>query len=223
VIIDLRTYTYFPNKFRKFLQGYQDVGFALTSKHLGKTLGVLRSESGIQNRTFQFFMYEDHDHRDRCRKGMIADPAWHEFVKLDADALLQQSNILLRPMEFSPIGGQGTAPPILAQEDTLRVFELLNWKLQPGAIDDAATLLKEGGAAQWDKLSPGVIGYFRSETGFDHQLFRLSAYASGSDRESVYATMRADASFRDLDHRLRKLSTEVDTTLLVPMPYSPLR
>ena len=136
MIIDLRTYTYLPAKFRKFLKGYQEIGFALTSKHLGTTLGVLRSESGIQNCTFQFFMYEDSDHRDRCRAGMIADPAWAEFVKMDSDALLQQSNALLVPTAYSPVGGmlQQNAPTLVVDGKT-RLFELTTWTFWPDTAE----------------------------------------------------------------------------------------
>ena len=103
MLIDLRVYTYLPGKFNKFLRSYEEAGFALTSRYLGRTLGILTAESGLQNRTFQFFMYESSTHRDRCRAAMLADPEWHAFVKLDADALLQQTNTLLREKTATPL------------------------------------------------------------------------------------------------------------------------
>lgn len=223
MIIDLRTYTYLPSKFRKFLQGYQEVGFALTSKHLGKTLGVFRSESGVQNRTFQFFIYEDHDHRDRCRAGMLADPAWGQFVKMDSDALVQQANMLLRPTDYSPVGGGSGREPRLSVDGKLRLFELTTWRVKPGLKAGALTLMAAQGAALLDRHSPDVIAYLTPETGPDHQILRLAAYASGADRQSALMAMQADPEFVEFDRRLRGLTQEVDATLLLPVPYSPLR
>jgi NIPSNAP len=224
MIIDLRTYTYLPSKFRKFLKGYQDVGFALTSKHLGKTLGVLRSESGIQNRTFQFFMYEDSDHRDRCRAGMIADPAWAEFVKMDGDALLQQSNALLIPTKYSPVGGQAPRnAPTLAADGPSRLFELTTWTFWPDTADDAIQALADEGAPLIDRHSPDVILYASPDTGNRNQLLRLCAYESGAARDRARQAAAADPEVQALRGQLRRFVESVDESLLLPIPCSPLR
>lgn len=224
MIIDLRTYTYLPAKFRKFLKGYQDIGFALTSKHLGKTLGVMRSESGIQNRTFQFFMYEDSDHRDHCRAGMLADQAWAEFVKMDGDALLQQSNALLVPTAYSPVGGLlQQAEPTMTVEGATRLFELTTWTFWPDTADEALQAMADGGAALLDRHSPNVILYATPDTGNHHQLLRLSAYANGAARDHSHRAARADAELQGLHGQLRRVVESVDETLLVPIPCSPLR
>ncbi len=224
MIIDLRTYTYLPAKFRKFLKGYQEVGFALTSKHLGTTLGVLRSESGIQNRTFQFFMYEDSDHRDHCRAGMIADPAWADFVKMDSDALLQQSNALLVPTKYSPVGGlhQHDAPT-MAVDGKMRLFELTTWTFWPDTADEAMQTMAEEGAPLINRHSPDVILYATPDTGNRHQLLRLAAYESGAARDRARRAATADPEVQALRGQLRRVLESVDESLLVAIPCSPLR
>jgi NIPSNAP len=224
MIIDLRTYTYLPAKFRKFLKGYQEVGFALTSKHLGKTLGVLRSESGIQNRTFQFFMYENSDHRDRCRAGMIADPAWAEFVRMDGDALLQQSNALLVPTAYSPVGGGRPFDALtLAVEGKTRLFELTTWTFWPDTADEAMQTMADEGAALLNRHSPEVILYATPDTGNRYQLLRLAAYESGAARDRARQAAAADAEVQALQGRLRRIVEALDESLLLPIPCSPLR
>jgi NIPSNAP len=224
MIIDLRTYTYLPGKFRKFLKGYQEVGFALTSKHLGSTLGVLRSESGIQNRTFQFFMYEDSDHRDRCRAGMIADPAWADFVKIDSDALLQQSNALLVPTSYSPVGGllRGDMPKMSADAGA-RLFEFTTWTFWPDTADEALQTMADEGAVLIDRHSPDVILYATPDTGNRHQLLRLAAYESGAARDRAHRAAASDPEVQSLLGRLHRAVESVDETLLMPIPCSPLR
>jgi NIPSNAP len=224
MIIDLRTYTYLPSKFRKFLKGYQEVGFGLTSKHLGTTLGVFRSESGVQNRTFQFFMYESSDHRDRCRAGMIADPAWAEFVKMDGDALLQQSNALLIPTSYSPVRSpQPSEGPTRATDGKTRLFELTTWTFWPDTAEEAMQTMAEEGTALIDRHSPDVFLYVTPDTGNCHQLLRLAAYESGAARDRARAFAAADPEVQALRGQLRRVVESVDETLLLPIPCSPLR
>jgi hypothetical protein len=224
MLIDLRTYTYLPGKFRKFLKGYQEVGFALTSKHLGSTLGVLRSESGIQNRTFQFFMYEDSDHRDRCRAGMLADPAWADFVKMDSDALLQQSNALLVPTAYSPVGGHHQQKvPTMVMEGRTRLFELTTLTFWPESAGEAMAAIADQGASLFDRHSPDVLLCATPDTGNRHQLLRLTAYASGSAREQAKRSAAADPEVQAFTGQLQRMVESVDESLLVPLPCSPLR
>ncbi|MEY3777478.1 MAG: hypothetical protein RIR83_1526, partial [Pseudomonadota bacterium] len=204
--------------------GYQDIGFALTTKHLGKTLGVLRSESGIQNRTFQFFMYENTDHRDTCRAGMLADPAWSEFVKIDSDALLQQSNTLFQPTAYSPIGGMNQAKlPALAIDGKTRLFELTTWNFWPDTAEEAKLSMSDNGSTLLDRHSQDVILYATPITGNPCQLIRLAAYDSGSCRDKARRSAATDSDVQLLNGQLRRFSESIDETLLMPIPCSPLR
>ena len=89
MLIDKRTYTYHPSQFGTFLKSYATLGFPLTTKHLGTTLGIFTSASGVANQTVQLFAYEDHDHRDACRAGLLNDPAWLDFVRLSGPYIRQ--------------------------------------------------------------------------------------------------------------------------------------
>jgi NIPSNAP len=223
MIIDLRCYTYHPAKYRKFLKGYEDIGFALTSKHLGKTLGIFRPESGIQNRTFQFFMYENSAHRDVCRRGMLADPAWGDFVKIDSDALLQQMNTLLIPTAFSPLTKPADIDPLPAEVTQTRLFELHSWSFQPARWDEVLSRLAESGASLLARHDPEVFGWFTAATGAGYRLFRLSAFADATKRDEALIAAEADGEVSDLQSFLRSTIVAEETQMLLPMPYSPLR
>jgi hypothetical protein len=223
VIIDLRTYTYHPAKYRKFLKGYEEVGFSLTSKHLGKTLGIFRPESGIQNRTFQFFMYENSAHRDVCRRGMLNDPAWGEFVRIDSDALLQQMNTLLVPASFSPLISPADIDPLPADLDQSRLFELHSWTCHPSRWKDVLARLTDGGASLLARHNPEVIGWFSAATGVASRLFCLSAFADATARDNALVAAEQDPELQDLRQFLTSAIDEEEVQLLLPMPYSPLR
>jgi hypothetical protein len=223
MIIDLRTYTYVPSKYRKFLKGYEEIGFALTSKHLGKTLGIFRPESGVQNRTFQFFMYENSQHRDIQRRGMLADPAWGEFVKIDSDALLQQMNTLLAPTSFSGLQRPSDIEPLPAEVTTARLFELHSWTCQPTRWEEMLSKLADEGAAVLARHNPDTIGWFSALTGTSFRLFRLSAFEDATKRDHALAAAQGDTDVQALERFLRSAIVEEETQLLLPMPYSPLR
>jgi hypothetical protein len=222
MLIDLRVYRYLPGKFHKFLQSYAQFGFPLTSRHLGRTLGIFTSESGVQNRTFQFFMYESSGHRERCRVGMLADPEWHAFVKMDSDALLEQMNTLLRPTAFSPVGGERLPPPVLIAEGPARLFELTTWTTRADRFDEALKLLDDN-AAGMPAGGPQTIGYFIADTGCRAQILRLVAFSSEEDRDAQAARAATDAQIRSFQTELRSLLVHEESTLLCPTSYSPLR
>lgn len=223
MIIDLRTYTYIPCKYRKFLKSYEEVGFALTSKHLGKTLGIFRPESGLQNRTFQFFMYENSEHRDIQRRGMLADPKWGEFVKIDSDALLQQMNTLLAPTSFSALQRPADIDPLPAEVTTTRLFELHSWTCQPARWDEVLSEMASHGAEVLARHNAEVIGWFSALTGAGYRLFQLSAFADAPARDNALAAAQADKDVLAFQGFLRSATVDEETQLLLPMPYSPLR
>lgn len=192
MIVDLRIYTYKPNAFRRFLAGYEKEGFALTSKHLGKTLGIFTSDSGVMNRTFQFFAYESEDHRDTCRRGMLSDPAWFEFIRKDADAIREQTSRLLDPLPGSPFGGSAPGAPIpdAAQPGAKRLFEMTVYETKPDRTDAAAALLNDRGIAAMNGAGHGVVGAFRIFNGDEDRLLTLSVHASVAARHAAQARLR---------------------------------
>jgi hypothetical protein len=223
MLIDLRVYTYLPSKFRKFLQGYQDEGFALTSRHLGKALGIFTSESGVQNRTFQFFMYENSAHRNQCRVGMRSDPAWTTFIKIDGDALLQQQNTLLVPLSSVelkvPEQGSVNRPASVAS----RIFELQTLACHPSAYQAALEMVKMKGIEFLKRHNIETIGAFSMDTGDENSIMIMCVYENDAVRDAQRAALNADSDFKAYLTSLNEMLSCRDTTLLLATPYSPLQ
>jgi NIPSNAP len=223
MIIDLRVYTYLPTKFRKFLQGYQDIGFALTSRHLGKALGIFTSESGVQNRTFQFFMYEDSVHRYKCRVGMRSDPDWTAFIKVDGDALLQQHNTLLVPLPFVELQTPKQSAVNRTADVASRIFELQTFNCYPDAYQAALELLRSKGLDVLKKHGVDLIGAFSMDTGSEDSIMLMIAYANDLERDSQRSALKADADFVSYMDSLASLLSSRETSLLLATSYSPLQ
>jgi NIPSNAP len=223
MIIDLRVYTYLPGKFQKFLQGYREGGFALTSRHLGKTLGIFTSESGVQNRTFQFFMYEDSRHRKQCRVGMLRDPEWTTFIKMDSDALLKQQNSVLVPLPFVGLKAPQQGPVNRPADVASRIFELQTYNCHPSGYQAALEMVKTAGVPLLKKHGVDIIGGFAMDTGNEDSFMIMCAYENDPARDAQREALKADPDFISYLRSLKECVSSQDATLLLATPYSPMQ
>ena len=157
MLIDLRTYTYHPAQFQTFLKLYAALGFPLTTRHLGTTLAIMTPANGTANRTFQFFAYHDHDHRDRCRAGLLADPAWLDFVRIAGPMIRVQENVILAPTPRSPVAEVDAVARIAAETPAggrTRIFEWMEYGCRPEHFPAALELI-DGELSDVVERTPG--------------------------------------------------------------------
>jgi hypothetical protein len=106
VLLDVRTYHVKPNTMKPHMDLYAEHGFPVQKKHLGEPLAYLTTESGADvNCYIHIWVYENAADRERKRAAMIADPAWHRWQEMSAQAgyLVKQENRLMSPTAFAPI------------------------------------------------------------------------------------------------------------------------
>jgi len=105
MIIDHRSYTLYPAKFGKWLALYEKYGLPVQLEHLGNLIGFFQTEIGPLNQVVHLWGYDDLNERQRRRAAMAQDPAWHDFMKRNAElgALLTQEDKIIVPVSFSPI------------------------------------------------------------------------------------------------------------------------
>jgi len=224
MIIDQRTYTYHPSQFRPFLKAYCEEGFAITSKHLGKNLAILTTNSGIVNRTVQWFAYEDHDHRDRCRKGFLTDHKKQDFTKIADISIRQQESMILVPTSFSPIGGTNAETVVMdAGGQDLRVFEMITFKCIPGKKAQALNILEQDRDRITRKFAEYTIAYFTPETTLDDAIIGVWAYSSNQERLRRRLMMENDKEYREISTEFDALLQSRETVMLSPTLVSPLR
>jgi hypothetical protein len=226
MIIDMRVYSYQPSQFMRFLELYRTRGYAITERHLGKTVGVLTSASGLANRTFQFFAYRDSDHRDECRVGLRSDPEWKAFISEAAPAIAEQTNTILAPTDFSGLKDFKQLDDrawLTSQQSGGMLFELRTCTAWPGRLSEALDLMATEGARLTHKHVERPIGHFTTETGVANQVLMLWAYASAGERDRRRKAMLTDPAFREFGQRFDPLVSHEESVLLTPVPYSPLR
>jgi hypothetical protein len=105
VIVDHRYYRIKPGMVSAYLDLYQKHGYAAQTRHLGKPLAYLFSESGELNTLVHLWAYESAGERERKRAAMFADPEWLNYVRQNTEAglLVEQRTNLMVPAGFAPI------------------------------------------------------------------------------------------------------------------------
>lgn len=226
MIIDMRTYTYKPSRYREFLKIYQEFGYPITSKHLGFNVGLFTTSSGTVNRSVQWFAYEDHDHRDRCRREFLASPAKQALTNgdLDADSCIriQESRVLI-PTDFSPLQDRNPNNPILRAADCpKRMFECNTYYCQPGHLDEALEVVRNGLYPEAQKHAHWILAYLTGDAG-PERIYELRAYATLQERMEANAAMRADPAYRAAYAELCRHLRDTDSVIWEAMPMSAIQ
>ena len=102
MILDHRTYTCLPGRIKKQMKLYEEHGWEVQCRHLGKPVLYGAVETGDVNSYVHVWSYDDAADRAARRAALVADPDWQAYLKLSAESgnLLSQVNTLLTPAPF---------------------------------------------------------------------------------------------------------------------------
>jgi NIPSNAP len=103
MIIEERDYRVRHGQLGPFIEAYGTHGLAIQKEHLGKFLGYFTTEIGELNHVVAWWQYDSLADREARRERMMADPRWHEYLKLTAGMLDIQNARILKPTSFSPL------------------------------------------------------------------------------------------------------------------------
>lgn len=105
MLIDHRTYRVRPGTAQAYLDLYEQYGFEAQTRHLGKPIAYMFSESGEMNTLVHIWAYENAADREKRRAAMMADPDWQNYLKKNREAALLESQVtkLMIPAKFAPI------------------------------------------------------------------------------------------------------------------------
>ena len=105
MIFDLRIYTCHPGKANDWLKLYEEKGFPVQLKHLGKPVFFTTTEVGTLNQVVHCWPFQSLADREQRRAGMEKDPAWSEYRKLSAERgyIAKQEDMILKSVSFSPL------------------------------------------------------------------------------------------------------------------------
>lgn len=112
MIVEQRTYTTHPGKWRDYLALYQAEGLAVQQRILGRMVGYYTSESGPLNQIVHLWAYTDLNERAQRRAGLMADPQWQAYVAKMLPMLQGQESKFLTPAPFfQPLWREAASDP----------------------------------------------------------------------------------------------------------------
>ena len=101
MIIEQRTYTALPGKWRDYLALYQAEGLAIQHRILGRMVGYYTTETGPLNQIVHLWAYQDLNERAELRTQLAADPDWQKYVAKMLPLLQSQESKFLNPAPLS--------------------------------------------------------------------------------------------------------------------------
>ena len=109
---ELRTYRLKTGAVPAYLKLVEEEGIAVQAQHLGRLVGYFSSEIGPLNEIVHIWEYPSLDEREKRRAALLKDARWRVFLPKIQALIETMETKILRPAEFSPLGGNapGTEP-----------------------------------------------------------------------------------------------------------------
>jgi len=211
MIHERRTYTIQPAKFKDFVALTAKVGIKLRTKH-SKLVGYWTTEIGELNQVVHLWEYENFDHRTRVRAALAKDKAWHtQYLARSRPMIQRQESMVLVPADFwsfTPPTGAG-------------IYELRSYRLYPGKVPEWLGHFKTGLPARLKYSKPVAI--WSSELGELNRVVHLWQYESLEHRAQLRKACMADPVWKQTVEKLQPLMQVMESKILVPTEFSPLR
>src|ERR1700759_780318 len=100
MLVEQRTYTTHPGKWRDYLALYEEEGLPIQQRILGRLVGCYYSDIGALNRVVHLWAYTSLDDRHARRTTLAADPGWRSYVTKMLPLLASQESQILIPAAF---------------------------------------------------------------------------------------------------------------------------
>jgi hypothetical protein len=100
MLVEERTYTTLPGRWREYLALYEAQGLAIQRRILGRMVGYYTTEIGELNQVVHLWAYADLNERAERRARLLDNPAFKAYVQKMLPLLQRQESRILRPASF---------------------------------------------------------------------------------------------------------------------------
>jgi hypothetical protein len=100
MLVEERTYTTHPGKWRDYLALYEAEGLAIQRRILGRMVGYYHTDIGELNQIVHLWAYEDLNERAERRARLMQDAGFRSYVARMLPLLQSQSSRILLPAPF---------------------------------------------------------------------------------------------------------------------------
>lgn len=100
MLVEERTYTTHPGKWREYLRLYEAEGLAIQRRILGRMVGYYHTDIGELNQIVHLWAYEDLNERALRRARLMEDSDFRAYVVRMLPLLQSQTSRILLPAPF---------------------------------------------------------------------------------------------------------------------------
>lgn len=100
MLVEQRTYTTHPGKWRDYLALYEARGLAIQKEILGRMVGYYYTEFGPLNEIVHLWAYTDLNDREQRRAALATNQQWQSYVVEMLPLLARQESKILKPASF---------------------------------------------------------------------------------------------------------------------------
>ena len=100
MIVEERTYTAHPGKWREYFALYEAEGLPIQRRILGRLVGYYHTDIGELNQIVHLWAYEDLNERAERRARLLGDPDFKAYVAKMLPLLQSQNSRILLPAPF---------------------------------------------------------------------------------------------------------------------------
>jgi len=212
MIHELRTYTTQPGKLGQYLDHAAKLSRPIRGDRFGRLLGYWSTDLGPLNQVVHLWEYADLATRATLRAGLAKDERWvREYLPVSAPLLVSQETVILNPVDWyalRPSEGRG-------------VYELRTYRAQPRKAPEWLAQFREALPVREKYSAPA--GVWTTEIGPLNTVVTLWGYRDAQHRAEVRRAALGDSAWQAFVGRATPLLQVMESKLLVPAPFSPLR
>ena len=212
MLYELRTYTVKPGTLGDMVKAASTVSQEIRGNDYGKLEGYWSSEIGALNQVMHLWSYPDYNERTRVRGELGKNSRWvNEYIPLIRLLIVRQDIRLLNAVR---------AP--VAPASTGNIYELRNYRAKPlGAVKQWLDVFTAALPAR-EKYSK-IVGLWQTEAGQPNEVCHIWAYPNLNARAEARGAALKDPVWQEFLGKGSALLDEMQSTIMLPTPHSPLK
>jgi hypothetical protein len=211
MIYELRTSTVKQRSLSEVVKAASTMSLDIRKDNYGKLEGCWQTEIGPLNQVLELWSYENLNARARLQAELDANPRWsREYMPLLRPHLIRQDVRLLNEVK---------APKAPLQ--TPNIYEFRNYRTSPGAVTRWLQLFT--GVLEVREKYTRMVGLWATEAPEANEVCHIWVYSDLNARAAARTALLGDPAWQDFLRNSTGLLDELHSTVMLPVPHSPLK
>jgi hypothetical protein len=227
-LFEMRTYHIAPGQIEEVHQRFRQHANPLFKKHGITVIGhwvPVNPQNQPEERLIVVLAFPNRQAREAAWKTLVNDPQWRAAFKPPETAgpfITRIEHIFLRATDYSP-----AIEP--SSENAARIFELRTYKAAPGKLDALHDRFRNHTLGLFARHGMTHVAYWTPvdrKSGADDTLIYILAHADRKAAQASFKAFRADPEWiaaKAASEKEGSLTSQVDSMLMQPADYSPIR